>query len=322
MKFMFLPALILFASLAGCGQQVTDVSDGREKFILAGGGPNGTYIQFARQVCKVVNASSKNGRYRCIAETSSGGYENLKNLRSGKIDAGIVLSTWLYDAHNGTRDFLGQQRQPNLRALFGLNTDALTVVARNAEGNDGISDLLGKRIGVGPSGSYSNYLWKEIRTAEKIGDGDIIEIERSDDTNTFDMFCSGELDAVSFFTGHPSRITDRLIDECDGRVLRIAGAEIDRLILEKRYYRESTIRVGDTGDGVRTIGLAVVVAVNSSLSDDAAYLVSQGVFEAIDALKSSHPGLEMLEPSMMSSAGLGVPLHSGSEQYLRDAGIL
>ena len=60
---------------------------------------------------------------------------------------------------------------------------------------------------------------------------------------------------------------------------------------------------------------------SAEIADDLVYDAVRTVFEALDVLRSAHPGLNGLDPAAMLE-GLSAPLHPGAARYYREQGWL
>ena len=66
---------------------------------------------------------------------------------------GIAQADTQYQAVNGLAEWKDQGPREDLRALFSLYTEAVTLVAGGGSGILGVRDLKGKRVDIGPVGS-------------------------------------------------------------------------------------------------------------------------------------------------------------------------
>ena len=94
------------------------------------GGSTGVYYLAGGAICELVDDRRWETGVRCLAETSDGSIQNLRDVRSGARTFGIVQSDWQYHAVNGTSVFGQAGPDHELRSIFSLFREPFTVVAR------------------------------------------------------------------------------------------------------------------------------------------------------------------------------------------------
>ena len=104
-------------------------------------------------ICRLFNLDTQRHGLRCAEEPSGGSVANIESLRSGHIDIGIVPSDVLADAVAGQGPFAARGPATDLRVLFVAHADTFTLVAHRESGIRTVTDLRGKRIGIGSPGS-------------------------------------------------------------------------------------------------------------------------------------------------------------------------
>ena len=106
-------------------------ADAAQKFISIGtGGVTGVYYPTGGAICRLVNKSRKEHGIRCSVESTGGSVYNINTIRAGELDMGVAQSDWQYHAYNGTSKFKDQGPFKELRAVFSVHPEPVTIVAR------------------------------------------------------------------------------------------------------------------------------------------------------------------------------------------------
>ncbi len=119
------------------------------KIVIASGGQNGAYYRFAQ---KYAEDLKKEGLSVDVRETA-GSVENLRLL--GEKDSGVAVA--IVQSGVATPDEL-----PHFDALGSMYHEPLWVFYRGDKRVNRLAELSGKRIGVGPSGSGTNAIARQL----------------------------------------------------------------------------------------------------------------------------------------------------------------
>src|SRR5690554_4334982 len=126
----------------------------QDRFITIGtGGQTGVYYVVGQSVCRMVNRGSDEHNIRCNAPSTGGSVANVNGMKSGELDMGVVQSDVQYRAYHGEDNFAEDGAWEEMRAVFTMHGEPLTVVARADSGIEHISDFPGKRVNIGNPGS-------------------------------------------------------------------------------------------------------------------------------------------------------------------------
>jgi TRAP transporter TAXI family solute receptor len=261
---------------------------------------------------------------RCVTKSTEGSIANLKAVRAGELDAALAQSDWHYHAYNGTGIFEPAGPDKELRALFSLHAEPFTIVARLGAGIRTIGDLKGKRVDIGGRGSGKRGTAEIVLAAMGWTTGDLGLAAELDSSEQARALCGGELDAVVFVVGHPSRSIREIASSCDVVLVPVSGPAIDRLVAANPYYWHTTIPGGlyaGNPKAVKTFGLGATVVAPARFDRAVAYQLVKAVFDNFDDFKKQHPAFATLDKKQMIENGLAAPLHAGALQFYREAGL-
>ena len=155
MKKLTILTIALVVGLAlTMGGMPADVQ-AKTTFVTIGtGGITGVYYPTGGAIAKMVNAKRKEYGIRATVESTGGSVFNVNAVLAGDLEFGVVQSDRQYQAFNGEEgsEWAGQP-QPDLRAVFSIHPESVTLIASVESGVKTIMDLKGKRVNIGNPGS-------------------------------------------------------------------------------------------------------------------------------------------------------------------------
>lgn len=313
---------IFATALAGAG--LSGIAQAQERFITIGtGGQTGVYYVAGQSICRFVNRNAEN--IRCNAPASGGGVANVNGLRSGEFNFGIMQSDHQYKAMEGLAPFERQGEMDELRAVFSLQSEVFTVLARRDARINSLDDLKGKRVNIGNPGSGQRDTFEEIMRVkgwDKAVFALAAELKPAEQASALG---DNNIDAMSYFVGHPNGAIQEATTTVDAVFVPITGPEIDQLLAEKSYYTKAEIPGGmykGNEQPTPSIGGKAVLSTTTKVDADVVYQLVKAVFENIERFQRLHPAFKELKPEEMIQAGLTAPLHEGAERYYKERGWL
>ena len=296
-----------------------------KQIIVGTAGVTGVYYPVGGTICRFVDMKSKDHGINCLVETTGGSISNINALRDGEIQFAFAQSDWQYNAYHGTSAFADRGSFSDLRSLFSLHSEALTVVAHADAGIKAFDDLKGKRVNIGNPGSGMRATMDEVMQA-KGWDLNVfkaaLQFRATEQTK---KLCDKEFDAFVFATGHPNGSIQEVTSTCPSKIISVEGPTIDELIQEYPYYAPATIPGGMYAvnpDEVHTFGVKATLVATKDVDDELVYQVVKSVFDNFDDFKTTHPILSTLNKRAMIENGLTAPLHEGAKRYYREAGLI
>jgi hypothetical protein len=314
-----LVALTAAALAAGAFQPAAQA---QQKYVTIGtGGVTGVYYAAGGAICRLVNKDRKAHGIRCSVESTGGSVFNINTIKAGELDMGVAQSDVHYNAAKG----LGQFKEPmsELRAVFGLHPEPVTVVARKELNAKSFADFKGKRFNVGNPGSGTRATLDELIAAMgwKISDFSLASELKADEHGP--ALCDGKIDGFFYLVGHPSANIQDPTTVCGAKLVSVTGSAVDKLVKEKPYYAKATIPAGlypSNPQATETYGVLATFVSSSKVPGDTIYQVVKAVFDNFDEFKKLHPALAVLTPQAMVRDGLSAPLHDGALKYYREKG--
>ncbi|HEX5515231.1 MAG TPA: TAXI family TRAP transporter solute-binding subunit [Gammaproteobacteria bacterium] len=315
-------AWIFAAALSGTS--LGGVAQAQERFITIGtGGQTGVYYVAGQSICRFVNRDAEN--IRCNAPASGGGVANVNGLRSGEFNFGIMQSDHQYKAMKGLPPFEQQGAMEDIRAIFSMQSEVFTVLARRDANIKALEDLKGKRVNIGNPGSGQRDTFDEIMKVmgwDKSAFALAAELKPAEQASALG---DNNIDAMSYFVGHPNGAILGASATVDAVLVPITGPEIDKLLAEKTYYTKAEIPGGlyrGSDNPTPSIGGKAVLSTTAKVDADVVYQLVKSVFENMERFQRLHPAFKDLKPEEMIKVGLTAPLHEGAERYYKERGWL
>lgn len=292
-------------------------------FVTIGtGGVTGVYYPTGGAICRLVNKGRKEHGVRCSVESTGGSIFNINAIKNGDLDMGVAQSDWQYHAYNGTSKFKDAGAFKDLRAIFSVHPEPVTVVARADSGIKHIGDFKGKRVNIGNPGSGTRGTWEVMEAALGWTRDDLRLASELKSAETGQAVCDDKIDAYFWLVGHPSALTQESLATCATHLVNATGAEIEALVADRPYYRAATIPAGmyNNSEDIKTFGVGATFVTSTDVSDEVVYTVVKAVFDNFDDFKALHPAFANLKEAEMIKDGLSAPLHPGAVKYYKERG--
>ena len=312
------------AALAAAGLFTAIPAQAQQKFITIGtGGVTGVYYAAGGAICRLVNKDRAKHGIRCSVESTGGSVFNINTIKAGELDMGVAQSDVHFNAAKGMAQFQKDGPFKELRAVFALHPEPVTVVARKEANVKSFADFKGKRFNVGNPGSGTRASLEELIGAMgwKLSDFSLASELKADEHGP--ALCDGKIDGFFYLVGHPSANIQDPTTVCGAKLVSVTGPAVEKLVKEKPYYAKATIPGGlypNNDQPTQTYGVLATFVSSSKVPANTIYAVVKGVFDNFDEFKKLHPALANLDPKSMIKDGLSAPLHDGAAKYYKEKG--
>ena len=316
-KLGYLTAAALTAALGASAAPAAD------QFISIGtGGVTGVYYPTGGAICRLVNKMRKETGIRCSAESTGGSIYNINTIRAGELEFGVAQSDWQFHAYHGTSKFEDKGKFEDLRAVFSVHPEPVTIIARDDSGIANITDLKGKRVNIGNVGSGTRGTWEVIEEAMGWQRSDLKLASELKSAETGQAVCDDKIDAYFWLVGHPSALTQESLATCATHLVNATGSAIDKLVADNSYYRTATIPAGmyNNAEDVMTFGVGATFVTSATVPDKVVYTVVKAVFDNFDQFRKLHPAFANLNEQEMIKDSLSAPVHPGAAMYYKERG--
>jgi uncharacterized protein len=295
------------------------------RFVTIGtGGITGVYYPTGGAIAKIVNAKRDTYHIRCTVESTGGSVFNINAVMAGDLDFGIAQSDRQYQAVKGLAEWKNKGPQTDLRAVFSIHPESVTLVAAQDAGIKTLADLKGKRVNIGNPGSGQRQNAIDALDAAGIDYKTDLTAESVKAAEAPGLLQDGRIDAFFYTVGHPSgAIKEATAGARKVAIIPITGMEA--LFAKSPYYVKSYIPMDqypdavNTGD-VETFGVKATLVTSAKVPDEVVYAITKEVFENFDEFKKLHPAFAVLTKQGMLE-GLSAPIHPGALKYYKEAGL-
>ncbi|MBE7373919.1 TAXI family TRAP transporter solute-binding subunit [Pseudomonas lopnurensis] len=316
--------LLVCTLLAGVLGATTGMA--QERFVTIGtGGQTGVYYTAGQSVCRFLNRAETQPAIKCNAPSTAGSVTNIVSLQNGEFEFGFIQSDHQHKALNGLAPFDKGGPIEELRAVFSLQTEILTVVARRDSGIETFDDLKGKRVNIGVPGSGSRDTFDEVMKAKGWTNADFALAGELKPAEMASALGDNNLDVITYVVGHPSGAIQEALTNVQAELIPVSGPQIDAFLKGADYYTAAEIPAGlypGVDTAVPSLGGKAVLAATTKTDPEVVYQLVKSVFDNLERFKRLHPAFADLQAEDMIRVGLTAPLHEGAERFYKEKGWL
>jgi len=323
-KALVIGIAIVFGFVLFMGGTPT-TAQAKTTFITIGtGGITGVYYPTGGAIAKMVNEKRKEYGIRATVESTGGSVFNVNAVMSGDLDFGVVQSDRQYQAMNGLAEWKDAGPQKDLRAVFSIHPESITLVAAVDKGIKSITDLKGKTVNIGNPGSGQRQNSIDALEAVGIDYEKDLQAEGIKAAESAGLLQDGRIDAFFYTVGHPNgSIMEATSGKRKVRFASITG--VDKLLAKYPYYAPAIIPIelypnADNKEDVQTFGVKATFVTSAKVTDKVVYAITKEVFENFEEFKKLHPAFQVLTKTNMLE-GLSAPIHPGAMKYYKEAGL-
>ncbi|MDM8537938.1 TAXI family TRAP transporter solute-binding subunit [Desulfobacterales bacterium HSG17] len=328
MKKSFIIGLaIVFGIVMFMGAAPADVQ-AKTKFVTIGtGGITGVYYPTGGAIAKIVNKKRKEYGIRATVESTGGSVFNVNAIMAGDLEFGVVQSDRQYQAIKGMAEWKDSGPQKDLRAVFSIHPESVSLVATVDSGIKNIKDLKGKRVNIGNPGSGQRQNSIDALTAVGLDIKKDLKAEGVKASEAPGLLQDGRLDAFFYTVGHPSgAFKEATAGATKVAFVAVDGPGIDKLVSDKPYYAKSFIPVklypgAANKEDVNSFGVKATFVTSAKVPDDVVYAITKEVFDNFEDFKKLHPAYQVLTKEGMLE-GMSAPIHPGAMKYYKEAGLI
>ena len=306
-------ALIAALSIATASSAATYLS-------IATGGTSGTYYAVGGALASVV---TKGGKIQCTAETGNASVANANLIATKGIEIAFVQNDITHWAYNGELMFQGKPLK-NIRTVASLYPENVQVVVAKDAGIKNISDLKGKRVGVGAPGSGVEGDVQAIFKLAGLTYKDLKKADFLDFAAVTSRFKDNQIDAGFVVAGFPTASIMDLTTTKDVDLLNFDDAFLAKLHKAYPFFVPSTIPA-KTYKGIdkdtKTPAVMAILITNDSVPADQIYDFLTAMFDNLKDIAAVHAkGKEITLKGALD--GLTAPLHPGAEKFYKEKGLI
>lgn len=282
------------------------------------GGTGGVYYPLGGGMASLI---SKHLGIQATAEVTGASVDNLKFIRSGKMDVGFTMADAAWDAYQGADKF--KDGKVNARTLMTLYANDMQIVTIEGTGIAKLADLKGKRLSTGSPGSGTEVM--ALRLLEAIGLDKEIKRERLSVAESVNALKDRKIDALIWVGGVPTAALTDLAATPGVKIKLIDHADAVEA-MNKKYgplYTKGSIPAKSYSgqeQPSRNIQVWNLLVADAKMSDERAYKITKTLLEHQPELIQVHK--EAANISLKAQGDTSpIPYHPGAKKYLQEKGI-
>ncbi len=320
LKTLIITAVLIF-SLNACGNK-----SGLKFLTIGTGGVTGVYYPTGGAIARMVNQKQEIYKIRATAEATSGSVYNINAVLSGDLDLGVAQSDRQYQAAKGLAEWGKRGPQKNLRAVFSIHPESVTLVVSEKSGIKSIKDIKGKKVNLGNPGSGHLQNSRDALAAFGITEKEI-NAEYIKAVEAAGLLQDERIDAFFYTVGHPNgSIKEATSGRIKVRIIELSKPTLKDFYKKFPYYAPSVIPGhhypnAANRKNIKSFGVRATLVTSARADNKIIYAVVKEVFGNLSEFKKLHPAYEGLTaPDMLK--GLTAPIHPGALKYYRESGLL
>ena len=116
-------------------------------FVTIGtGGVTGVYYPTGGAITRMINKKSKQYNIKATVESTAGSVYNINAVLSDDLEFGIAQSDRQYQAYHGLAEWSKRGPRKDLRAIFSIHPESITLIASAKSGVRSVTDLRARSI--------------------------------------------------------------------------------------------------------------------------------------------------------------------------------
>lgn len=293
----------------------TSFSQNKEAIVVGTGSVNAMAYPIMKSICQTYNKYNLNKSAVCSVVSTGGSEDNLDGIFSKKYSAGVIKADMGYNAYNGIGVFNGKPYR-DLRSLFGLHNEYLTMLVSNKSGIKSFNDFKGKRVYIGNKGSGSRILVDRLFSKAGWKSDDFAAIHEEATDKIHDLFCDNKVDAAIYLIGHPNNIFEKTLAECNVKMVSFSRKEIENYVDNFRHIYPAIIKKGTYAGqkyNVDTFSSQLLLTADSNLDEETVYNFVKIVVDHYREIQENNPALKDVQ--LFSREVNAIPLHKGAVRF-------
>jgi len=296
--------VLLFAPSLGAGEE------GWPKSIaISTASPGGTYYVYGHALADILTGALG---IEVSAEATQGSTRNIILLETGRAMLGMITMGIGWEAWNGTGEWTKGQRFRAMRAILPMYDSPFTIAVPKRLGLKSLSELAGKRLGVGPragtSGTYFPRIFEALGIPVTFVYGSLEEMAS--------QVIGGQPDGVALATGVPVPALLGIEAKEPLEFILFTPEQLGTVMGLMLELSASTVPRGtypSLTEDYQTVGHFNFVVAHKDLPGDLVYRAVKAVYDNHERLVRAHPaGRETVPANVTRDAFLPASSRCGA----------
>ena len=312
---------LVLGALASATLPFSRLALAQQKFInVLTGGQSGVYYPMGVALSQIYGKAMPDAKVTVQATKASA--ENLNLLQAGRGEIAFTLADSLSDAWRGDKDAGFAAPLTKLRAIAGIYSNYIQIVASADSGIRTLADLKGKRVSVGAAKSGTELNARAVFRAAGLSYKDLAKTEFLPFGESVELIKNRQLDATLQSAGLGVASIRDLATSVKIVVVPVPADVVAKI--GDPAYQPAVIPAG-TYEGqttdVATAAIPNFLVTHSGVSDELAYQMAKALYDNLDTMYAAHNAAKAIKREN-AVKGMPVPLHPGAERYYREVGVI
>lgn len=247
-----------------------------------------------------------------VPVVTQGSVQNPRLVNTGEVDVAITNNNLSVLANKGVGPY--KDNKMELRALGALHFSVLHMMTLDGSDINGIEDLKGKRVAVGPAGGGTIPFMTQVLGLHGLTMDDITPSFLSYGDG-FSQLADGNLDAAFALSGYPAGAVMQAQANTKLKYIPLSS-EMMAAALEKYPNYNNVVIPADVyntdADG-SLLGVNNMLIVDASMDEETAFQITKAIYDNLEEFRAENAHARQIEPER--SLSLKIPLHPGAERY-------
>ena len=316
LKFDVVRALALAAVLVSPWPTSSREAHWPESLTIGTGSAGGTYYVYGEGLARLLTHQLD---LPVVMRPTEGPSQNILLLETGEIQIGFVTQGVALQAWNSGGVATGGRPVRAMRAMFPMYDTPFQFVALQNTGVQSLTDLGGRRVGLGPEGGtgaiYAPRLFRTWAIDAQLVHGDWNDLAA--------QLIEGKIDALAVAAGVPFPAMADIERSTKIQYIPVAQSQILAARLEIPELGPSLVAAGSypsLREHYPTVGLFNFAVVRSDLPDDLVYAIVEAVFANHNRLIEIHPAAVETVPTNFIRNSF-MPFHNGAARWYHNNAV-
>lgn len=319
--FLILLVFSLSLFLTACGGAPKTEAPKPTQLFLLTGSTGGTYYPLGGAMANTWNKHLA-GKVQVTSQPSGASVENLKRMGKGEVQLGMSMNNIADDAWKGLGDsFKDTGAIKNFRSIGVIYPEVYQGIAAADSKITTIADLKGKKVAIGPTGSGTAVISKDIFAEYNLTLNDF-KPEYAGFGDAASKFKDGHIDANFGVLSVPAAAIQDVMTVRKVRIIEIKGEMFDKLKAKYPFFSQYVIPAGTYGNDkdVYTVAMQAALYCTADLPEDLVYNITKVFYEQSAEIGAAHAAGKSIALSKALD-GITTPLHPGAVKYYTEKGI-
>ncbi len=248
-----------------------------------------------------------------VPVVTQGSVQNPRLVNTGEVDIAITNNNLSVLANKGVGPYK-KSGAMNLRAIGSLHFSVLHMMTLDGSDINGIADLKGKRVAVGPAGGGTIPFTNQVLGLYGLSMDDITPSFLSY-SDGFSQLADGNVDAAFALSGYPAGAVMQAQANKKLKYIPLGDDVMAKALEKYQNYNKVVIPadVYNTAADGALLGVNNMLIVDAGMSDEVAGKIAAAIYDHMDEFRAENAHARQIEPER--SLKLKIPLHPGAEAY-------